>query len=55
MRDKSVITKKLCLNAYKTVEYRHELVMFWISVLQVKSIGFINKTNVRKLLLYVFL
>ena len=55
MRDTFFITKKLCLHAYKIVEYRHEIVMFWISVLQLKSIGFINKTNVRKLLPYVFL
>ena len=55
MRDKFVITKKLCLHAYKIVEYRHGLVMFCVSVLQLKSIGFINKTNVRKLLPYVFL
>lgn len=43
MRDKSVITKKLCFNAYKIVEYRHELVMFWISVLQLKSLVLLTK------------
>lgn len=42
MRNK-IITKKLCLHAYKILEYRHELVIFWISVLQLKSLVLLIK------------